>query len=1178
MGNPLSVAGTVVGLILVGTKAMQSLIAFYTLYKGQYSDIARTIERLEGLQGILWSLNKALLSSSSHKFQHNKKWSSTIKNIKELIANCEEPIQELHEECQEFSKMLSLDGIKATLQAAGRRITYPFQQSTLQKLDEDIAAIHDNLSLALDVLQFKDNEETQDDIAEIKYILDLVRTSQVLSIVQDWLKAPNATVNHNAACAKRHPGTGIWLVKSPAFMTWLTEGNSFLWLNGFAGCGKSVLCSTAIQYVFQRRIYSYNTTTTGIAFFYFTFNDKSKKDVSAMLRTLLLQLSNQHQEGPKYLSCLHKLYKSGIPPTQMLIEHLQSLIQRFKHVYIMLDALDKSPQYNSRDASLHLLVTSCDKLDIRESLNPSPDQEIRIKNDGVDEDIARFISGRLDSDPKLKKWWPYCEQIQEALSTGAQGVFRWVECQFKSLQSCPRSEEHLDRFLKSLPQSLDETYERMLCTIDHNLIEDARRILTLLCFAPRPLTLQELIDGMAVELGGNARLNRKHRVQDASDIHSICPGFIEIDPIDIADTRAGVYNGDYLPGFFDEQPVRIVRIAHFSVQEYLESERIRQQRAAIFSLASVTAHLEITQVCLIYLLDPGLSNITKGNTAYKDVHKEYPLARFAAKYWYHHYRNVSGPSYEVDDLVSKLFINQQDSFLSWVRLYDVDGRFSGQFSSPLNDIPSPVYYASILGLYRVLPELLRIEQQGSTMTSALQSTSASKIIGLVNAGGRLFRSPLQAAADRGHEKVVQILLENGANDAGDALLLASRAGNEEIVQVLLDNGADVNFQSEYYGSALHQASLRGHKKVVQILLENGADVNVQYGDFGQSPLMLASENGHREVVQMLLYNGADVNLQGKYHGSALHTASYRGHIDVVQILLDNKADVNLQSRFGIRPLMVASANGHEEVVQMLLENGADVNIRSNQWFCFRNALGEASYKDYKEKVRLTQVYGDNVNLWTGGPGSALQIASAKGYKEVVELLLTNIKYGDSIGKIVQILLDRGADVNASLSAYCETALVGASSEGHQEIVQILLDHGTDVNAIGASSEGHIEIVKILLDHGADVNYPDYGFRPLQEALLRGHKEVVQMLLAHGADVNQLAYFGCYAKASSLQLAAMQGNKEVVQMLLDHGADVNPRGYFRCFARAPLVLASTYGHKERGGADATGERGRCRLLA
>lgn len=91
--------------------------------------------------------------------------------------------------------------------------------------------------------------------------------------------------------------------------------------------------------------------------------------------------------------------------------------------------------------------------------------------------------------------------------------------------------------------------------------------------------------------------------------------------------------------------------------------------------------------------------------------------------------------------------------------------------------------------------------------------------------------------------------------------------------------------------------------------------------------------------------------------------------------------------------------------------------------------------------------------------------------------------------------------------------------------------------VGASSEGHIEIVKILLDHGADVNYPDYGFRPLQEAFLRGHKEVVQMLLDHGADVNPLGYFRCFARAP-LVLASTYGHKEVVQMLLENGADAD----------------------------------------
>lgn len=49
----------------------------------------------------------------------------------------------------------------------------------------------------------------------------------------------------------------------------------------------------------------------------------------------------------------------------------------------------------------------------------------------------------------------------------------------------------------------------MLCNIDDHLIEDARRILTLLCFAARPLTVPELIDGIAVEIEGSIGLNPK---------------------------------------------------------------------------------------------------------------------------------------------------------------------------------------------------------------------------------------------------------------------------------------------------------------------------------------------------------------------------------------------------------------------------------------------------------------------------------------------------------------------------------------------------------------------------------------------------------------------------------------------------------------------------------------------
>lgn len=43
--------------------------------------------------------------------------------------------------------------------------------------------------------------------------------------------------------------------------------------------------------------------------------------------------------------------------------------------------------------------------------------------------------------------------------------------------------------------------------------------------------------------------------------------------------------------------------------------------------------------------------------------------------------------------------------------------------------------------------------------------------------------------------------------------------------MLLDKGANVSAQGGRYGNALQAASYRGYEKVVQILLEKGANVN-----------------------------------------------------------------------------------------------------------------------------------------------------------------------------------------------------------------------------------------------------------------------------------------------------------------------------------------------------------------
>jgi hypothetical protein len=105
-------------------------------------------------------------------------------------------------------------------------------------------------------------------------------------------------------------------------------------------------------------------------------------------------------------------------------------------VYIVIDALDESPKDTHRETALgiitelralpepelHLVVSSRDEPDIRESLEAKPEEVIGMKNESVDRDIESFISQHLKENRRLRKWEAYHKQIEEALTKGAQGV------------------------------------------------------------------------------------------------------------------------------------------------------------------------------------------------------------------------------------------------------------------------------------------------------------------------------------------------------------------------------------------------------------------------------------------------------------------------------------------------------------------------------------------------------------------------------------------------------------------------------------------------------------------------------------------------------------------------------------------------------------------------------------
>ncbi|OJJ81197.1 uncharacterized protein ASPGLDRAFT_87665, partial [Aspergillus glaucus CBS 516.65] len=58
----------------------------------------------------------------------------------------------------------------------------------------------------------------------------------------------------------------------------------------------------------------------------------------------------------------------------------------------------------------------------------------------------------------------------------------------------------LQKSLKSLPKTLEETYARILASIDGNYRDYAIRLLQFITYSKRPLTIQEAVDVLVVYL------------------------------------------------------------------------------------------------------------------------------------------------------------------------------------------------------------------------------------------------------------------------------------------------------------------------------------------------------------------------------------------------------------------------------------------------------------------------------------------------------------------------------------------------------------------------------------------------------------------------------------------------------------------------------------------------------
>lgn len=394
--------------------------------------------------------------------------------------------------------------------------------------------------------------------------------------------------------------------------------------------------------------------------------------------------------------------------------------------------------------------------------------------------------------------------------------------------------------ITSLPRDLHGMYEQILKRINEQASDDAElamKVLYWISCTLRPLSLLELQHGLAVR--DNSRTLDLHNITDMEYIIDVCAGLVIVD-----------------------ENTKIVRLVHYTAQEYFEGVRVTQFPGAQAVIATG---------CLTYLLfDDFSEGYRSREEELKGLLERFPLLRYAAKYWGHHVRE--GQDSDLDRLSLKLLKSEQRLVLSLQVCFSDKPYAATLFPKFM----PPLCVASYFGIEFVMRTLIDSGAKATAKTSSGEN-------------------PVYIAAKYGHAGAVSLLL---------------------------DNGGDIELQGGRYGTALHIAAARGHFETVQLLVSRGAGIETFGGHFGTA-LHAAASGGNEEIFNFLVRKGANIRAQGYAYGTVLHAACENGHESIVRLLLAMGCDINevafgkkhnsffsRPANFSATPLVLACARGH----------------------------------------------------------------------------------------------------------------------------------------------------------------------------------------------------------------------------------------------------------------------------
>ncbi|KAJ5661097.1 uncharacterized protein N7484_000469 [Penicillium longicatenatum] len=223
------------------------------------------------------------------------------------------------------------------------------------------------------------------------------------------------------------------------------------------------------------------------------------------------------------------------------------------------------------------------------------------------EDVKTFVTLCLTKAP-LNRWKPEIQKlISDELLESKERCFRWAELQIMALERY-RKESQIKEALKTIPQTLEDTYRKVLDNIDSDDEKTARDIFVVICLSSVLFDAQTVAS--MVELSF------------PEDIVKICTTSLKT-----------ILNEN-------------VQLAHFSVQGFLiVPEEGRQHHPCQFSITD--GHRNLTGKSVDILLQQ-IEVLTQAG-----AEKNLPFL-YAAKHWNTHMNAAGGIDQLSPDLQAKI--------------------------------------------------------------------------------------------------------------------------------------------------------------------------------------------------------------------------------------------------------------------------------------------------------------------------------------------------------------------------------------------------------------------------------------------------------------------------------------------------------------------------------------------